>query len=185
MKKVLAVLAPGFEEIEAITVIDILRRAGIETTVAGLDEELVCGSHQIRIRCDAMLDGINTENYSHLFLPGGQPGTENLKKDKRVLELVSAFNKANKIIAAICAAPTVLHQAGILHGRQVTSYPAERERLTGSSYRDDSVVRDKNIITSRGVGTAIDFALTLVEDICGTKVRADLAEKILWSERSD
>jgi 4-methyl-5(b-hydroxyethyl)-thiazole monophosphate biosynthesis len=180
VNKVLVILAPGFEEIEAITVIDILRRAKIETKVAGLDNELVSGSHNIQIKCDSTLTSTDPQEFSHLVLPGGQPGTNNLKNDKRVLELISNFYTQNKVIAAICAAPTVLQSAGILKGKKVTSYPAEREIFTSSIYLDLKVVNDKNIITSRGVGTAIDFALTLVETILNKEVRTTVAEKILW-----
>jgi 4-methyl-5(b-hydroxyethyl)-thiazole monophosphate biosynthesis len=178
--KVLVILAAGFEEIEAITVIDILRRAGIETTVAGLDRELITGSHNLLIKCDTVLAEIDQQDYSHLVLPGGQPGTNNLKNDARVLQLTTDFYRQNKVVAAICAAPTVLQAAGILAGKRITSYPAERQNLTSVNYSADKVVCDKNIITSRGVGTAIDFALTLVENISGKEVRRTIAEKILW-----
>jgi len=174
------ILAAGFEEIEAITVIDILRRAGIETTVAGLEGELVQGSHQLQIKCDTILDRIDQREYSHLVLPGGQPGARNLGNDQRVLELVAGFYRHNKVVAAICAAPTVLQTAGILAGRRITSYPAERRNFTAVDYSEDNVVCDGNIITSRGVGTAIDFALALVENIKGQEVRRTVAEKILW-----
>jgi 4-methyl-5(b-hydroxyethyl)-thiazole monophosphate biosynthesis len=180
--KVLLILARGFEEIEAITAIDILRRAGIETTVAGLDSELITGSHNIPIKCDTILAEVDQQEYSHLVLPGGQPGTNNLKDDDRVLQLITDFNRQNKVVAAICAAPTVLQAAGILAGKRITSYPAERQNFISSNYADDKVVQDNNIITSRGVGTAIDFALTLVENIKGREIRRNIAEKILWPE---
>jgi 4-methyl-5(b-hydroxyethyl)-thiazole monophosphate biosynthesis len=180
--KVLLILARGFEEIEAITAIDILRRAGIETTVAGLDSELITGSHNIPIKCDTILAEVDQQEYSHLVLPGGQPGTNNLEDDDRVLQLITDFNRQNKVVAAICAAPTVLQAAGILAGKRITSYPAERQNFISSNYADDKVVQDNNIITSRGVGTAIDFALTLVENIKGREIRRNIAEKILWPE---
>lgn len=180
MSKVLVILAPGFEEIEAITVIDILRRANIETTVAGLNDELTTGSHQLSIKCNTILAGINQQEFSHLILPGGQPGTKNLRNDSRVLELITNFYHQQKVIAAICAAPTVLQAAGILEGKKVTSYPAERQNLSSVHYSEDKVVIDKNIITSRGVGTAIDFALTVVENITSSDMRKIIAEKILW-----
>ncbi len=182
MSKVLVLLATGFEEIEAITVIDILRRASIETTVAGLDGELITGSHHLQIKCDTILAKIDQQEYSHLVLPGGQPGTKNLRNDPRVLELVTNFYKQKKIVAAICAAPTVLQAAGILAGKSITSYPAERQNLTFSNYSEDKVVHDNNIITSRGVGTSIDFALALVENITSRETRRTIAEKILWPE---
>lgn len=182
MSKVLLILAPGFEEIEAITVIDILRRANIETIVAGLGDELTTGAHHLSLKCDTILAGINPQEFSHLVLPGGQPGTKNLSNDSRVLKLITDFYDQKKVIAAICAAPTVLQVAGILEGKKVTSYPAERQHFTSGVYSEAKVVTDNNIITSRGVGTAIDFALTLVENICGSDKRKIIAEKILWSD---
>jgi 4-methyl-5(b-hydroxyethyl)-thiazole monophosphate biosynthesis len=180
VSKVLVILADGFEELEAITVIDILRRAGIATHLAGLSTELVTGSHDIKITCDTTLAAIELQGFSHLFLPGGQPGTTNLIKNKRVLDLIKNFHSANKVIAAICAAPTVLHAAGILDGKRITSYPSERGTFTSSIYSEENVVRDKNIFTSRGIGTAIEFALTLVETICDRQTRMSVAQKILW-----
>jgi 4-methyl-5(b-hydroxyethyl)-thiazole monophosphate biosynthesis len=182
MNKVLVILAAGFEEIEAVTAIDILRRAGIETTVAGLDNEFITGSHQLQIKCDTVLADIDRQEYGYLVLPGGQPGAKNLKNDSRVLQLITDFYKQQKVVAAICAAPTVLQAAGILTGKRITSYPAERQNFTTSNYSDDKVVKDNNIITSRGVGTAIDFALALVENISGREIRRTVAEKILWPE---
>ena len=181
MSKVLVVLAPGFEEIEAVTVIDILRRADIETTIAGLDSQHITGSHQIQVQCDSTLSQINPEEFTHLFLPGGQPGTKNLIRHEKVMELVISFHSKNKVLAAICAAPTVLQAAGILTGKRITSYPTERGAFTSSIYLNDKVVSDSNIITGRGVGTAIDFALALVENISGPKMRDEIAKKILWS----
>ena len=180
--KVLIILAGGFEEIEAVTAIDILRRAGIATTVAGLDSELISGGHQLQVKCDTVLAAVDQQEYSHLVLPGGQPGTDNLKNDSRVLQLVKDFFNQQKVVAAICAAPAVLQAAGILSGKRITSYPAERPNFTASNYLEDKVVNDNNILTSRGVGTAIDFALALVENIKGKEVRRSVAEKILWPD---
>jgi 4-methyl-5(b-hydroxyethyl)-thiazole monophosphate biosynthesis len=180
MSKVLVILAPGFEEIEAITVIDILRRARIETTVAGLESISITGSHSIEVKCDAVLSQIDPRQFTHLFLPGGQPGTANLCGHQKVLELVKSFNEKNKVLAAICAAPTVLQAAGILTGKRITSYPSEREKFSSSIYQEENVVRDVNIITSRGVGTAVEFALALVENISGIEIKKDIAKKILW-----
>jgi 4-methyl-5(b-hydroxyethyl)-thiazole monophosphate biosynthesis len=177
---VLCILADGFEEIEAITVIDLLRRAHIQITVAGLTERWVTGSHQIRIECDCELNETDVNSFSHLFLPGGQPGTDNLKQNPAILELIRKFDQAEKGISAICAAPTVLAKAGILdHKRSVTSYPTERHHFNNDSYSEKNVVQDGHVITSRGVGTAIEFALYLVEVLKDKKTRLDLAERIL------
>lgn len=176
----LVLLSPGFEEIEAVTAIDILRRAGVNVSVAGLEPDFVHGSHRIVIKCDLFFDEINIGDYDCLLLPGGQPGTNNMKSNTAVLEIVRAFQSRKKWIAAICAAPTVLYEAGILANKQVTSYPAEQPVFEQARYRSDNIVIDDNIITSRGVGTAIDFALKMVEILKGKEQRDQLAEKILW-----
>jgi 4-methyl-5(b-hydroxyethyl)-thiazole monophosphate biosynthesis len=181
MVSLLVLLASGFEEIEAITVIDILRRAEINVTIAGIDTEFVTGSHDITVKCDIGLAGIESEQYSGIFLPGGQPGSNNLKANTHVLKLIQEFSQENKLIAAICAAPIVLYEAGIIKNRQVTSYPSEKEKFVNCTYLEKNVVRDGNIITSRGVGTAIEFALSLVEIIRGRASKEDLAKRILWS----
>jgi 4-methyl-5(b-hydroxyethyl)-thiazole monophosphate biosynthesis len=180
MKRVLVYLAPGFEEIEAVTIIDLLRRADIDVTVAGLEEGFIRGSHGISILSDVNYETVNPDNFDYLVLPGGQPGTNNLKNDKRVLESINKFWKENKLIGAICAAPTVLHKAGILSNKKVTSYPSEKDVFSSSTYEESSVVKDGNIITSRGVGTAIDFALDLIGEIKGNDEKKIIAEKILW-----
>jgi 4-methyl-5(b-hydroxyethyl)-thiazole monophosphate biosynthesis len=180
MHNVLVYLAPGFEEIEAVTIIDLLRRAEINVTVAGLEKGSIEGSHGISILADVNYDEINPDDYNYLILPGGQPGTDNLKSNQKVLEAVRKFRNENKLIGAICAAPTVLHAAGILENKKVTSYPSEKEVLTSSRYEDSPVVKDDNIVTSRGVGTAIDFALDLIEEIKGKGVKEEIANKILY-----
>ena len=180
-KRVLVYLAPGFEEIEAVTVIDLLRRAEIDVTVAGLEKDAVTGAHGIRLTSDVYYKNINTQDYDVLVLPGGQPGTVNLKKDPQVIETVRTFNEAGKQIAAICAAPTVLAEAGIVKNKKVTSYPSEKYIFTDAIYLDDLVVKDENLLTSRGVGTAIDFALDLIAWIRGEKVKEEISKKILWS----
>lgn len=180
MIKLLTILAEGFEETEAVTVIDLLRRVDINVTVCGLNSREVKGSHGISIKCDCILDEIDSRSYDGLFLAGGQPGTENLKKDVRVIELVKVFDTEKKWLTAICAAPLVFNKAGILRGRKVTSYPSEKTSFTTARYIEDRVVHDGHIITSRGVGTAIEFSLFLVGVILGEKKKQDLAVKILW-----
>ena len=182
MPRVLTLLAAGFEEIEAITVIDLLRRADINTTMVSLEKKLeVSGAHGITVRGDLMTSDVDISGYECLFLPGGQPGTNNLKKNKQVLNWVREFDRTNRLIAAICAAPTVLNAAGILSGRRLTSYPAEKNNFTESIYLEQVTVRDKNLLTSRGVGTAIEFSLLLVEVLRDKQKREQLAKRILWS----
>ena len=180
MSKVLVLLSPGFEEIEAVTIIDILRRADIDVMVSGLEKDMVTGSHNISVKCDEYYKDINIKEYKYIVLPGRQPGTNNLKSNPKVIEWLQKFSKDNKIIAAICAAPTVLAKADIIEKIKITSYPAEKDKFNSEYYSEEIVVRDKNIITSRGVGTAIDFSLKLVEIIKGKKVKDELALKILW-----
>ncbi len=178
--RVLTLLAPGFEEIEAVTVIDILRRAGIQVLTASIAEKVVTGSHNIPITADALLDEITVEDYDACFLPGGQPGTRNLMADRRIIGLIRTFHDTKRFVTAICAAPTVLLKAGILEKRRVTSYPAEREKFDPEYYKDETVVCDGHIVTSRGVGTAIPFALKLVGLWKGRNNAEELARKIIF-----
>ena len=173
-------LAPGFEEIEAVTIIDLLRRANIEVTVAGIKDKSVRGAHGITILSDIYDKEVEPDDYDYLVLPGGQPGTDNLKKNKYIIELIKKFKHENKLIAAICAAPTVLLEAGILESKRVTSYPSEKHLFASSIYEESPVVKDGNIITSQGVGTAIDFALDLIGEIKGSEVKRETADKILY-----
>lgn len=163
MKKVLVPLAPGFEEIETITVVDILRRAGARVTLAGACDGPIEGSRGVKVYPDCLLDSVSGEDFEMIVLPGGQPGTANLQKSEKTLALLKKMQEDRKKIAAICAAPLVLQTAGLLKGRTATSHPAVQDKLEGVSYRDDRVVVDGNMITSRGPGTAMEFAFKLVE----------------------
>ena len=180
MSKVIILLATGFEEVEAITVIDILRRADIDTTIVGLEKELIKGSHDISIKGDMYYEDININEYDFMILPGGQPGTNNLKSNSKVIKWLQKFNDEKRNIAAICAAPTVLEKANIIENVKITSYPSEKDMFNADLYCEENVVKDNNIITSRGVGTAIDFSLELVNSIKGKKIRDKVASKILW-----
>jgi 4-methyl-5(b-hydroxyethyl)-thiazole monophosphate biosynthesis len=172
MKRVLVPLAPGFEEIEAVTVIDLLRRADVEVVVAGVERGPIAGSRGVRLLPDASLDDVAGASFDLVVLPGGRGGTDRLIADSRVHALLRDQVRAGRLVAAICAAPEVLHRAGLLEGRQVTSHPSSRDALPGVRYREDRVVRDGSIITSRAPGTAMEFAFTLVELLCGKeKVR--------------
>jgi len=179
MKKTLVVLAEGFEETEAITIIDFLRRANIETCVASLYEVWVTGSHDITIKSDQLLDEVASDDFDMIILPGGQPGTNNLKKSEKLINILQMYQQKDKYIAAICAAPTVLAAAGVAYGKNITSYPSVKSVFTHYNYLEKEVVVDGKIITSRGVGTAIDFSLELVKIIKGQDKAAELAKKIL------
>ena len=174
MPVVLVPLAQGCEEIEAITVIDILRRAGITVVSAGLDTHPVRASRGTMLIPDCTLDAALESSYDMVVLPGGQPGSNNLKADGRILALLKHMNQQNKFVAAICAAPSVLATAGLLDGKQATSFPGALDAFPGVQQQPDAVIVDGHIITSRGPGTAMDFALTLVELLAGNAKRREV-----------
>lgn len=161
--KFACLLANGFEETEAITVVDCLRRAGIEVVLVSIHDINVKGSHGITVIADKLFEDMH--NYDGLFLPGGQPGSTNLANDERVLELVRYYAENDKWISAICAAPTVLAKAGILKGKRMTSYPTSNEKgiFHEAIYLEDIVVVDGKLVTSRAMGTAIHLGLKLVQ----------------------
>ena len=172
MSKTLIPLAEGCEEIEAVTVIDILRRAGVDVVVAGLDSKQVRCSRGTVILTDVLLDNVLDSSFDMIVLPGGMPGAEHLKNDTRLRNLLQVMANSNKFVAAICAAPMVLYAAGLLENKSVTSFPGVLDKLPGSHhYRSQAVVLDGNIVTSRGPGTAMEFALVLVELLCGRAER--------------
>jgi len=173
MVKVLVPLADGCEELEAVTVIDLLRRAGVEVTVAGLKPGIVRASRGVQLMPDVTLDLALQDRYDMLVLPGGMPGADHLKADPRILDLLRNMAAAGKFTAAICAAPTVLLEAGVLAGRQATGYPGFLDALNPPDVRlsTASVVVDGTVITSRGPGTAMEFALVLIDILKGAEVR--------------
>jgi len=172
MKKALVPLAEGFEEIEAITIIDVLRRGGIEVAVASISSDLiVTGSHAIPVTADALLREIS-DSFDIIVLPGGMPGTINLQNDEKLIGLLNKQQQEKKYIGAICAAPRILAHTGIAKGIRATSHPSVTEILKDSEYSEDRVVVDGHIVTSRGAGTAMEFALQLVELLVG-KVEAE------------
>jgi 4-methyl-5(b-hydroxyethyl)-thiazole monophosphate biosynthesis len=169
---VLIPLAPGCEELEAVTVIDILRRAGIEVITAGLEPGPVKASRGTVLLPDAELDEVLHQAFDMVALPGGMPGSEYLKNDTRVIALLKSAEASGKYVAAICAAPMALHAAGLLQGKNATSFPGVLDQLPGSHhYLNDGVVVDGKVVTSRGPGTALDFSLMLVELLAGRAVR--------------
>ncbi len=167
-KKAIILLAEGFEEIEAITCIDVLRRGGIQVTITGLENIEVEGSRRIKVLADTIITQIDTE-FDACILPGGMPGAENLSKSAEVNSLIKSMNQKEKIIAAICASPAVvLSPLGILKGRSATCYPGLEEKFEEDiNYKEEKVVTDNNIITSQGPGTALSFALKIVEILQG------------------
>lgn len=177
MSHVLVPLAQGCEELEAVTVIDLLRRAGITVVTAGLDDKPVEASRGVMLIPDTNLDDALTLAFDMVVLPGGR-GADNLDKDPRIHRLVKQMAKAGKAVAAICAAPKVLAHADVLSGRRATCFPgaiAPHEAETrGIELVDGAVVRDKGVTTSRGPGTAMDFALQLIEELAGRDKRAEV-----------
>ena len=179
--RVLVPLADGFEEIEAVAVVDVLRRAGFDVVLAGLGAGpgAVEGSHGIRVLPDAPLDDVDIDAVDMLVLPGG-PGHQQLAKDARVLSAVRALHERGRHTAAICAAPVVLARAGVLSGVAVTSHPTVRDQLGDADVRAaPRVVRSGKVITSQGAGTAVEFALALVAELAGSAKADELARAIV------
>ena len=171
MASVLVPLAQGCEELEATTVVDLLRRAGITVVTAGLDGQPVRASRGMVIIPDMTLDEALQQSYDMVVLPGGLPGANHLNDDPRIRRLLKDMTRNGRFTAAICAAPKVFADAGLLEGRRVTSFPGALDGYAGFNYVDDAVVQDGRLITSRGPGTAMDFALTLIENLEGKAVR--------------
>jgi 4-methyl-5(b-hydroxyethyl)-thiazole monophosphate biosynthesis len=183
--KILMPLAEGFEEIEAITVIDILRRADIEVVVAGLKDGLVEGAHRVKVQTDVGLDRIDPSRFDGLVLPGGFPGYVNLERDDRVLNMAKQMNAAGKYIAAICCAPSVLIKAGILQGKRATVSPSGKALVAAcAKYSEERVVVDGKLVTSQSPGTAMEFALTLVKVLAGEEKMKQIKQQTLaiWKE---
>lgn len=183
MANVLVPLAQGCEELEAVTVIDLLRRAGITVVTAGLDAGPVTASRGVRLIPDTDLDSALKQDYDMVVLPGGLPGADHLDSDPRVRELLTKMANSEKFTAAICAAPKVLASAGLLSGKRVTGYPGIFDKLdvAGLNYMEQSVVTDGKVITSRGPGTAMDFALQLIEILAGSDKRDEVEKALVRS----
>ena len=180
MKKVALFLANGFEEIEAIGTIDILRRAKIDVvTVSITDNNVVTGAHNIPITADTTFKVSDLTDFEMLILPGGMPGAKNLNEHEDLKKLITDFNSKGKLIAAICAAPMVLGGLGLLDGKRATSYPGFEPELVGAITTGESVVVDGNIITGKGPGLVFDFALRLVEQLLGIQYRREVQEGLL------
>jgi len=182
MTTVLVPLAQGCEELEAITIIDILRRAKITVVSAGLDDQPVIASRKVKLIPDTTLDAVFNDDFDMIVLPGGLPGADNLNADPRIHQLLKKMNAEGKFIAAICAAPKILAEAGLLRNKQITYYPGalSSTHIHETQPRlEHPVVRDGTIITSRGPGTAIDFAMALVEALVGEKIRRSVEQGLV------
>ena len=170
-------LAEGFEEVEAISVIDMLRRAEIQVTTISIDKKLVKGAHNIIVEADMVLGQENESDM--IFLPGGMPGVTNLFKCEALKDIVVKQNSEGKFIAAICAAPMILGQLGLLEGKNAVSYPGFEKYLKGGNVLFDNVCRDGNIITSRGAGTALEFSYELIKILKNAETAAKIKEGII------
>ncbi|MBD3242346.1 MAG: DJ-1 family protein [Chitinivibrionales bacterium] len=177
------VLADGFEETEAITTIDLLRRGGVTVTVAGLNDSRVTGAHDIVVETDTTLPEASPD-FDAIVLPGGQPGTTNLGNDQALLKLLRQSYDQGRLCAAICAAPSVLGKAGILDQKTATCYPGFEPQLHGAVLSDKAVVIDGNVITSRGPGTAIPFAIELIAYLVDRATANTVAEKVLYTQNA-
>ncbi len=181
MSTVAVFLADGFEEIEALTVVDLCRRAGIDTPMVSITEDsAVTGSHGIQVMADEVIAGIDFENVDMIVLPGGMPGTLNLEKCAPLMEQVKAFYDNGKYIGAICAAPTVFGRLGLLKDREACCYPSMENELICKKVSQKSVVISDHVITSRGMGTAMDFGLAIVEHFKGNEVADKLAKAVVY-----
>ncbi|WP_428264481.1 DJ-1 family glyoxalase III [Haliangium sp.] len=176
---VLVPLLDGFEEIEAVTIIDVLRRAGVEVVVAGVEPGPVRGSHDIELTAEVALSEVDPAPLAMIALPGGMPGAAKLREHPEVQRLIRAVDQREGFVAALCAAPIALAPSGVLAGKLVTSYPGVEDQLTGAEVVTDRVVVDGRVVTSRGPGTALEFALTLVGLLAGADKEAALERAML------
>lgn len=167
-------LAPGFEEAEALVPADLLRRAGIQTALTGVEDQMVAGSHDIAVRADRVIAQVDLREAEMIVLPGGGRGVQNLREHPAVAALAQEAVDRGIPLAAICAAPTLLGEWGMLKGRRATCYPGMEEKLTGGQAEDASVVADRNLITGRAAGSAFEFGLALIRALAG----AEKAEEV-------
>lgn len=182
LKKIVVMLAEGFEEIEALTVVDVLRRANVECDLVSISGKEVLGAHDILVTADKVMDEAELNSYDGVVLPGGMPGAANLKNNIRVVELIKEFSAVGKIVAAICAAPIVLEKAGIIGGKKITSYPSFDIHLGNCIYSEDVVVRDNNIITSRGPATTLPFSFEILEALGLEEEAKELKESMMFNK---
>ena len=178
MKKVLIPLAEGFEEIEALATADVLRRANLEVVLAGIPGTIVKGRSGIKIVADTKIEDVDHKDFDCIVLPGGNPGYINLERSKKVFDIINEFDDQEKLIAAICAAPSILGKMGILENRRATIYPGMEKDIPRP--RSGKVVVDDHIITSEGPGTAFDFALEIVRNLLGKDKVNEVKKEIVY-----
>jgi 4-methyl-5(b-hydroxyethyl)-thiazole monophosphate biosynthesis len=181
MSRVLVPLAEGCEELEAVTIIDLLRRAGIEVVAAGLQDGPVTASRGVRLLPDMTLDEALARQFDMVALPGGLPGSDHLAADSRVTGLLREMNESGRFVGAVCAAPKVLARSGILNERKATAYPGVLQAEGHPEITGDPVTRDGTVITSRSAGTSMDFALEIIETLEGREVRERVENSLVRS----
>ena len=179
MSRALVPLAQGCEELEAITITDLLIRAGVKVTTAGLDNQPVIASRGTQIIPDTNIDTVKDELFDLVVLPGGLPGADHLRDDPRIQALLKNHSSNQKLLAAICAAPRAFAAAGLLDGKQVTCYPGSLDDYPQLNIQSSAIEIDGQIITSRGPGTAMDFALTLIEQLEGHAKRDEIEQQLV------
>jgi 4-methyl-5(b-hydroxyethyl)-thiazole monophosphate biosynthesis len=171
-------LADGFEEIEATTTIDILRRGGVNVTTAGLQGTIIRGARGVKLIADMKMDDVNFDKFDGMILVGGDPGWRNLSMSKRIMDAVQKYHGSRKTLAAICAAPCILAKAGVLAEKRATVYPGMEREIPRP--RSEKVIADGHVITSQGPGTAVDFALKIVELMSGKERASRVRKEIVY-----
>lgn len=179
MKKVVVIFADGFEETEGVSIVDVLRRAGLDVSMVGLDAVVVTGAHGIELSMDCTIDSITPNELDALVLPGGMPGAKNLADSRVVVDIIRSVHERGKHVAAICAAPIALAAAGIIDSRKVTCYPGFEQQLGNILHTAARVQVDGNIVTGAGPGAALEFAVTLVSELGDPDTAAELRKAML------
>ncbi|MHC1748867.1 MAG: DJ-1 family glyoxalase III [Cellulosilyticaceae bacterium] len=177
--KAIIYFAEGYEEVEAIATVDVLRRAKIEVIMVGIDGKIIESSRGIKINMDMEIEQVTYEDVDLLVIPGGMPGVSNLEKNEKVKKSLENFNEEGKLIGAICAAPSLLGKLGILKGKKATCYPGFEMYLKDAEYCDEKVVVDANIITAKGAGVSLDFAYSIVEIMKGKELAKELRKAMI------
>lgn len=183
MKRVFLFLTEGFEEIEALTVVDLLRRAQISVKMISVTgNQMVTGAHKIEVKADELFENADFSKGDMLILPGGSPGTDHLDKCDMLIELLKQYNQEGKAIGAICAAPRILGRLGILFGKKACCYPGNEDKLAGAKISENEVETDGNIVTSRGAGTAVAFSAAIISKLCSKEESDTLLNQIIYRQ---
>lgn len=180
MKKAVIFLANGFEDIEALATVDILRRGGVEVTIAGVTDEIVTSSHNLKVVTDKKIDEIKAEDFDAVICPGGMPGASNLRDNQQVLEIVQKAYNSGKVVAAICAAPMVFERAEILKGKDFTMYPGMENYAPSGKYNSSKlVVKDGSVITGAGPAATFEYAFEILANLQGREIANQVAQGML------